>query len=61
VAIPFFVEELDRYQMWLVYGTSVNESDIKTAGASEFMFVPKETFKNSTLRSEQLVYQAATS
>ena len=60
-AIPFFVKESDRYQMWLVYETSADESSIKVADAHEFMFIDPEEFKNSTLRSEKLAYRAANS
>lgn len=62
-ALPFFVAEYDRYQMWLVYETLFNESGIqitKNREVSAFSFMDPEKFKDSTLRSEQLVYRSAT-
>jgi hypothetical protein len=54
----FFVTEQDRWLMWVVYDVKTATSVFsKGKDADEIAFIDPRTFKNSTIRSEQLVYK----
>lgn len=54
----FFVAQQDRWLMWVVYDVKITTSAFSVgADADEIAFIDPRTFKNSTVRSEQLVYK----